>query len=170
MKQKEELVKILNDIILDFQETTGIIDYAVLADNQVILSPVATKLTDKSVLEAIDNLALGKIEERFKKGAPKLLMLEFDDENIYYMRGSPRVQVLIWPSSENVVGLREELVKFMEVLVAVVDTLVEMPDEHLEGIQQAFATLEVIMNEFEVPKFEGFKKLVKYAAELKEEK
>jgi hypothetical protein len=55
------------------------------------------------------------------------------------------------------------------VLVAVVDTLVEMPDEHLEKIQQAFATIEVIVNEFEVPKFEGFKKLVKYAANLKEE-
>jgi hypothetical protein len=169
MKQKEELVQILNDIILDFQESTGIVDYAVLADDQVILSPAAKKLTEKRVAETIDKLALEKIEERFKKGSPKLLVLEFDDENIYYMRGSLRVQVLVWPPSENLGGLREELMKFIEVLVAVVDTLVEMPDEHLEKIQQAFATIEVIVNEFEVPKFEGFKKLVKYAANLKEE-
>jgi len=164
MTEKEELVKQLNEIILEFQDSTGIVDYTIILDDRVILSPITTKLDDQSVLDIKKKM---DIDDRFKKRSIKMVLLEFEEEIYYFLKGDLNVQVLAISGKENMPKMKESLCKFINDIEEIVDSLKEIPDEHQERIQQSFTTIEDLINKFQIPKFESYKKLVKFASRLK---
>ena len=170
MDQRENLVKELNDLILKFDDAVDIRNYAILIEDQIILAPTATHLSNKKVLDILSKLNIDKLEKTFQKGVIHLVCFEFEDEIIYYLKGSHKVQVVVIPPKDKIMGLRDKLYEFIENLCDVVKSISELPDEEAENIQKIFTEIETIIEEFQVPKFETYKKLVKFAVPFKKKK
>ncbi len=170
MEKKAKLVSKLNDIILNFEETSNILNYAILIKDKIILSPSATYLTENIVLDILEKLNLEKLEEQFQKGTIRLLHIEFENDIIYYLKGTAIVRVIVTLQKDQTKSIREKLLKFVDEIDSIAEELSKIPQsEEEEKIKQAFAELESIIDGFEIPKFESFKRLVKFAVQFKKD-
>ena len=85
MSKKEEIIELLNELIFNFEDSTGIVNYAIIFSNRVVLSPNATHLTKKGVEKFLKNLNVDKLEESFQKGDLNLFQLQFENDTILYL-------------------------------------------------------------------------------------
>ncbi|NVM30056.1 MAG: hypothetical protein HWN65_14530 [Candidatus Helarchaeota archaeon] len=167
MSQKEEIVEKLNDIIIEFESASNIVNYAIIFDKRIVLSPNVADLTKTDVEDILNKLDVEKKEQGFKKGVVNLIHLEFEDARVYYVRCTPKVRIVATPKKAAMNQTNKMLLTFSEHIKTVLENLSKpTTNEGDKEINQTLETLDSIVREFKIPQFEGFKKLVKVSTEL----
>ncbi len=167
MTQKESVINEISEIISNFESTTKIVNYGIIFDKRIVLSNNATQLTTENITNYLKTLDLGKLEENFQKGAVELILLKFETESLYYIRCSSKVRIVAL-TGEGLPGeAMNQLIRFAEQIKLAVEPLSKPPEEECPKIDEMFATIDNMVNEFKVPEFETFKKLVKFALPFK---
>lgn len=199
MTQKEKIIDKLKDTILNFESSTEIVNYAIIFEKRIALSNSATDLTQESVANYIELLNVKKLEEKSQKGLLETVLLEFEEESLYYIRCTPKIRIVavvrkdypgdaekklrefaeqiknaFEPSSKRPEEARTKQLE-PELIKLTLEPLPKSPSE--EGpkeeepkIEEMFATIDTMVDEFQVPEFETFKKLVKFAIPFKKKK
>ncbi|MFX1294362.1 MAG: hypothetical protein ACFFD2_05850 [Promethearchaeota archaeon] len=167
MDHKEELVNNLNNTILNFEESSQIVNYAILIEDEMILSPSATNFNKEHVFNIVKKLNIEQIEEIFQKGVVNLIHFEFKNEVIYYIRSTPKIKIIATLQKDIAKGAREKMINFGKQISSIVEMLSKLANKKNMKLQKAFDELYKIMNEFKIPKFEKFKRLVKFAIPFK---
>jgi len=167
MTQKESVINEISEIIANFESTTKIVNYGIIFDKRIVLSNNATQLTTENITNYLKTLDLGKLEENFQKGAVELMLLKFGRESLYYIRCSSKVRIVALIGKGLPGEAMKQLVHFAEQIKLAVEPLSKPPEEECPKIVEMFATIDNMVNEFKVPEFETFKKLVKFALPFK---
>jgi hypothetical protein len=167
MTQKERLISEISDIIQNFEFETKIVNYGIIFDKRIVLSNNATELTTENIINYLKILDPGKLEENFQKSALELMLLKFETESLYYIRCSSKVRIIALIGKEFPGEARKQLKKFADQIKNAVEPLSKPPEEEGLKIDAMFATIDNMVNEFKVPEFETFKKLVKFALPFK---
>jgi hypothetical protein len=166
MTQKERVINAISDIIQNFEFNTKIVNYGIIFDKRIVLSNNATQLTTESINNYLKTLDF-KLEENFQKGAVELMLLKFETESLYYIRCSPKVRIIALIGKENPGDAIKPLKKFADQIKNAVEPLSKPPEEEGLKISEMFAAIDKTVNDFKVPEFETFKKLVKFALPFK---
>ncbi len=164
MDHKKGLTEILNEIIDDFLKSSKVNDFAIILRDKIIRSPKSSEITDEIVKDIQDKLNIKRLETEFQKGGVQFINIELANQIIYYLKGEPEVELIVLPQKEKMEGLDKKLKSFIEQLCAISESIADLPDEEMEKINQAFSEIDILIEEFEIPKFDQFKKLVKFAA------
>ena len=168
MNPKELIVEKLNEVIYNFEESSKIVNYAIIFDSRIVLSPNTTDFTKENVAEIRKKLEIEKYEKNFQKGTVNSLLVEFEKGTIFYLMSAPKVRIIAAPKNIPIDKAREKLLKFAEDIKKVIETLSKpASDETNKEISQSLALLETIIDEFQIPKFDEFKRLVKFAVPFK---
>ncbi|MDD1778050.1 MAG: hypothetical protein LUQ65_07755 [Candidatus Helarchaeota archaeon] len=167
MTQKERVINEISDIIQNFEFNTKIVNYGIIFDKRIVLSNNATELTPDDITNYLKTLDLDKVEGNFQKGRVELLLLKFETESLYYIRCSSKVRIIALIGKENPGEAMKQLKKFADQIKNAVEPLSKPPEEEGVKINEMFATIDTMVNEFKIPEFETFKKLVKFALPFK---
>ena len=171
MNQKENVIDALKDIILNFESSTKMVNYAIIFDKRIVLSDNVTDLTLETVENYIEILNIKKVEENFQKGAVEIILFEFEEDSLYYVRCTPKVRIIAVVRKDFRGDIKKKLKNFAEQIKFAVEPLSKPPEdgtnEEKAKIDEMFTTIETIVEEFKVPEFETFKNLVKFAIPFK---
>ena len=169
MNSKEQIIEKLNDVIFKFEDSSKIVDYAIVFNERVVLAPNTTYLTKQKVLDILNNLNIENSEKNFQKGVVNLMSFEFEEDMLYYVRSTPQIRIIASTKNLTVKDARKNLLDFAMRMKTIIKPLSEptVKDETEEKINQALARLDALVKEFKIPKFEGYKKLVKFAIPFK---
>lgn len=169
MTQKERVINEISDIIQNFEFNTKIVNYGIIFDKRIVLSNNATQITAEGITNYLKTLDLGKLEENFQKGTLELMLLKFETDSLYYIRCSPKVRIIALVGKENPGEALKQLRKFADQIKNAVEPLSKPPEEESLKINEMFSAIDKMVNEFKVPEFETFKKLVKFALPFKKQ-
>jgi hypothetical protein len=169
MEQKKVIIEALKDIVIDFEESSKIENYAIAFDERIVLGPNATSLTKETAAKILNKVDLEKYEVTFQRGVINLISFEFENEVLYYLRCTPKVRIISLPQKEIATNARIMLVDFAEKVRETVEPLYQdtNKEDNKDIIVQMLTSLEKMVEEFEIPKFEEYKKLVKFAVPFK---
>jgi len=167
MEQKKVIIEALKDLVIEFEESSKIENYAIIFDERIVLGPNAISLTKGNVEEILKILNFDKYEEKIQKGVLNLVLFEFEEELIFYLRCMPKVRIISNIKKERAENARILLVDFAEKVRKTVEPLYKSSEVKEDAIDQMLNSLEKMVDEFEIPKFEEFKKLVKYTIPVK---
>jgi len=169
MAEKEKIVEELNRLILQFEESANIENYAIIFKNRVVMAPNARSFTKDQVLDILNGLNIDKLEKKFQKGDLQLMQLEFKEHCIYYLQSTSQVRIIAMVedvlNEKSRKALRNFALKIKEVLTSMSET--PQDEQSTEQINQSLANLDALIADFKIPNFEGFNKLVKYALSFK---
>ncbi len=171
MSRKERVIEKLNELILDFEISSNIMNYAIIFDKRIVMAPNTTQLTKQLVEDILNKLDIEKFERLFEKGNLNLVQLNFEKEIIYYLRCTPKVRIIATPQKKISIQAEENLLNFATHVKKVIELLSQPTRNEIEKeIDQSLATLDNLIETFKIPQFESFKKLVKVATNLSEKK
>ena len=175
MNPKENILDEVKDIISTFESSTKIGNYAIIFDKRIVLSDNATDLTLETVTDYLERLNIEKLEEDFQKGAVEVMLLEFETQTLYCIRCTPKVRIIALVGKDFSGDIKKKLKLFAGQIKTAVERLSKTPEEEGSNeekakIDELFADIETMVNEFNVPEFETFKKLVKFAIPFKKKK
>ncbi|MHA1264266.1 MAG: hypothetical protein ACTSRS_03445 [Candidatus Helarchaeota archaeon] len=169
MNPKEQIVEKLHQIIVKFEETAEITDYAILFDKRVVLAPNTRFLTKEKVEEVLNSIDMESLENTFNRGKLRIVQVDLEKETIIYIRinQSTHLISLIREIPMNIA--RERLIQFADEIETTlrIANKTTTPDELDVKIEETLTTLESLAAEFKVPHFETFKKLVKFSMPFK---
>ena len=165
MKQKEEVVEKLNEVILQFEETTKIVNYAIVFNNRIVLSPNSTHFKKQYAVDILKNINVEDLEKKFQKGDLTSLDIEFENEKIYYVKCTPQVRIIASPKKGPAKDVKRKLLSFASDIRGVLNPISdsEPSDETEEKINQSLVSLDDLIKNFKIPDFKSFKRLVKFA-------
>lgn len=167
MTQKEHIISEIGDIIQNFEFETKIVNYGIIFDKRIVLSNNSTQLTSENISKYLKLLDPRKLEESFQKGSIELMHLKFEKESLYYIWCSSKVRIIALVSKEFPGDAIKQLKKFADHIKNAIEPLTKPTEEEGLKINAMFATIDNMVNEFKVPEFETFKKLVKFALPFK---
>lgn len=165
MAKEEQIAEKLNDLILDFETASGIVNYAIVFKNRIVMAPNVIDLMIEFVEAVLKTIDVEKLEKLFNKSDLKIAELEFEGNRLYIVKCTPEIRIIAVPQKGTIEHTRNKLLFFAEKIKEVFtpsDKLTSL-DESDQRINQALANLDAIINELEVPSFDSFKKLVKFA-------
>jgi len=165
MKQKEEVVEKLNEAILQFEESTKIVNYAIIFNNRIVLSPNSTYFKKQNAVDILQNIKFEDLEKNLQKGDLTSLDIEFEKEKIYFIKCTPQVHLLASSKKDPAKDVKRKLLSFASNIRGVLSPISnsETSDETVEKINQSLVTLDDLIKDFKIPEFKSFKRLVKFA-------
>ncbi|TFG05324.1 MAG: hypothetical protein EU536_02380 [Promethearchaeota archaeon] len=169
MAEKEKMVEQLNRLILEFEESSNIENYAIIFTNRVVMAPNARNLTKEQVLDILTNLDIETLQKKFQKGDLHLMQLEFKGDSIFYVQSTSQVRIIALVEDRDCEEARKLLHNFALNIKEVLGSIAKSPqeDQSLIDVNRGLANLDELIAAFKVPNFEGFNKLVKYALSFK---